>query len=121
MADGDPAEESQLSGLCGRVTPETRFAQNGDISIAYQVFGEESRDLVVIPGWLSNLDIDLRPILPTIVSPTLVLQAIGGLTTPLESGQDFANGIPAGFEFEDFGTHDLKGIPDRYQIFSLAQ
>ena len=38
------------------MTPETKFAQNGDISIAYQVFGNGPRDLIVIPGWISNLD-----------------------------------------------------------------
>jgi len=39
------------------MTPETHFAQNGSVSIAYQVFGDGPRDLIVIPGWLSNLDI----------------------------------------------------------------
>jgi len=40
-----------------QMTPETHFAQNGSVNIAYQVFGEGPRDLIVIPGWLSNLDI----------------------------------------------------------------
>lgn len=39
------------------MTPETRFAENNGVSIAYQAFGSGSRDLIVIPGWLSNLDI----------------------------------------------------------------
>jgi len=39
------------------MTPETHFAQNGSVNIAYQVFGGGPRDLIVIPGWLSNLDI----------------------------------------------------------------
>jgi len=39
------------------MTPETRFAQNGSVNIAYQVFGEGPDDLVIIPGWLSNLDL----------------------------------------------------------------
>ena len=37
--------------------PETRFAENNGVNIAYQVFGSGTRDLVFIPGWLSNLDI----------------------------------------------------------------
>ncbi len=37
--------------------PETRFADNDGVSIAYQVFGDGPQDLIFIPGWLSNLDI----------------------------------------------------------------
>ena len=37
--------------------PEIRYAKAGDIQIAYQVFGSGALDLVVVPGWLSNLEI----------------------------------------------------------------
>ena len=36
--------------------PETRYAKSGDVSIAYQVIGEAPRDLVLVPGWVSNVD-----------------------------------------------------------------
>lgn len=39
------------------LAPETRYTWSGDISIAYQVFGDGPRDLVIVPGWLSNLDL----------------------------------------------------------------
>ena len=39
------------------MTPETHFAENDGVSIAYQVFGEGPRDLLYIPGWISNLDL----------------------------------------------------------------
>jgi class 3 adenylate cyclase/pimeloyl-ACP methyl ester carboxylesterase len=39
------------------MTPETHFAENDGVSIAYQVFGEGPKDLLYIPGWISNLDI----------------------------------------------------------------
>jgi len=39
------------------MTPETNFAENDGVSIAYQVFGDGPQDLIYIPGWLSNLDI----------------------------------------------------------------
>ena len=39
------------------MTPETHFAENDGVSIAYQVFGDGPQDLIYIPGWLSNLDI----------------------------------------------------------------
>ena len=39
------------------MTPETHFTQNGCVNIAYQIFGDGPRDLIVVPGWLSNLDV----------------------------------------------------------------
>ena len=39
------------------MTPETHFAENDGVSIAYQVFGDGAQDLIYIPGWLSNLDL----------------------------------------------------------------
>ncbi len=36
--------------------PETRYAKSGDVSIAYQVVGDGPFDLVVVPGWISNVD-----------------------------------------------------------------
>lgn len=38
-------------------TPETRYAKNGDVRIAYQVVGHGSLDLVFVPGFISNLDV----------------------------------------------------------------
>ncbi|OFW66519.1 MAG: hydrolase [Actinobacteria bacterium RBG_16_68_21] len=37
--------------------PETRYARSGDVNIAYQVVGDGPRDLVYVPGWVSNLDV----------------------------------------------------------------
>ena len=34
--------------------PKTRYAKNGGVSIAYQVFGQGSLDLVYVPGWISH-------------------------------------------------------------------
>ena len=39
------------------MTPETHFADNDGVSIAYQVFGDGPADLVFIHGIFSNLDI----------------------------------------------------------------
>ena len=38
--------------------PETRYAKSGDVNIAYQVVGEGPLDLVLVPGFVSHLDID---------------------------------------------------------------
>jgi class 3 adenylate cyclase/alpha-beta hydrolase superfamily lysophospholipase len=37
--------------------PETRFAQSGDVSIAYQVMGDGPADIVYVPGLVSNLEL----------------------------------------------------------------
>jgi pimeloyl-ACP methyl ester carboxylesterase len=42
----------------GGVRPETRYAKSGDLNIAYQVVGEGPLDLVLVPGFVSHLDID---------------------------------------------------------------
>ena len=36
--------------------PETRYAKSGDVHIAYQVIGDAPRDLVFVPGWVSNIE-----------------------------------------------------------------
>lgn len=38
------------------MTPETRYARSGDVNIAYQVAGDGPRDLVYVPGWVSNVE-----------------------------------------------------------------
>ena len=37
--------------------PKTHYAKSGDINIAYQVIGNGPIDLIVVPGWISNLDL----------------------------------------------------------------
>jgi pimeloyl-ACP methyl ester carboxylesterase len=39
------------------VPPQTRYARSGDVNIAYQVVGDGPRDLVLVPGWLSNVEV----------------------------------------------------------------
>ena len=39
------------------MTPETRYARSGDVNIAYQVSGDAPRDLVLVPGWVSNIEV----------------------------------------------------------------
>ena len=36
--------------------PETRYAQSGEASIAYQVTGNGTVDLIMPPGFVSHLD-----------------------------------------------------------------
>ncbi len=42
----------------GRVeAPETHYARNGDLQIAYQVAGEGPLDIVLVPAYLSNIEL----------------------------------------------------------------
>jgi class 3 adenylate cyclase len=38
--------------------PETRYARSGDLNIAYQVAGDGPLDLVYVPGWISNVELN---------------------------------------------------------------
>jgi DNA-binding winged helix-turn-helix (wHTH) protein len=48
----DPASRGTLSAR----SPETRYVQNGDVNIAYQVIGEGDLDIVFVMGWISHLE-----------------------------------------------------------------
>lgn len=39
------------------MTPQTHYARSGEIDIAYQVVGDGPIDLVVVSGWISNLEV----------------------------------------------------------------
>ena len=48
----DPASRAVLTAR----SPETRYVQNGDVNIAYQVVGEGELDIVFVMGWISHLE-----------------------------------------------------------------
>ena len=39
------------------LTPETRYAKSDDVNIAYQVVGDRGLDLVLVLGWISNVEL----------------------------------------------------------------
>jgi hypothetical protein len=39
------------------VPPETHYAESGDVSIAYQVVGDGPFDIVVVPGFVSHVEL----------------------------------------------------------------
>jgi pimeloyl-ACP methyl ester carboxylesterase len=41
----------------GLLQPDTRYARSGAVNIAYQVLGEGPRDIVFVPGWVSNIEV----------------------------------------------------------------
>ncbi|MBK5111327.1 MAG: adenylate/guanylate cyclase domain-containing protein [Thermoleophilia bacterium] len=42
------------------MAPKTQYTRNGDVNIAYQVTGEGPSDLVLVPGFVSHLEMDWR-------------------------------------------------------------
>jgi class 3 adenylate cyclase len=40
------------------VRPQTQYTKSGDINIAYQIVGDGPIDLVLVPGFVSHLDLD---------------------------------------------------------------
>ena len=46
-----------LYELTMSIVPETRYARAGEINIAYNVVGEGPLDLVFVPDWLTNLEL----------------------------------------------------------------
>jgi DNA-binding SARP family transcriptional activator/pimeloyl-ACP methyl ester carboxylesterase len=60
--DDRRAPAAQRSGI--------RYARSGALSIAYQSFGSGDRDLVIVPGWASNLDAiwDFPPLGPILAA-----------------------------------------------------
>jgi serine/threonine protein kinase len=49
-------EPAPTSAAPGFVLPETRYARCGDLHIAYQLFGDGPANLVIAPGFISNVD-----------------------------------------------------------------
>src|SRR5919204_6355285 len=39
------------------MAPQTRYAQCGELSIACQVLGDGPHDIVIVPGWLSHIEL----------------------------------------------------------------
>jgi DNA-binding SARP family transcriptional activator/pimeloyl-ACP methyl ester carboxylesterase len=39
-----------------RPVPTTRYVRSGDVNLAYQVIGDGPPDLVLVPGWVSNVE-----------------------------------------------------------------
>ncbi len=57
-----PRLEGKMAGSLTRtktvpVPPETHYAESGDVSIAYQVVGDGPFDIVVVPGFVSHVEL----------------------------------------------------------------
>lgn len=79
-------------------TPQTRYAKSGNVQIAYQVVGQGPLDLVLVPGFLSNLEVHwedegFRHLLHRLATFTRLIQ-LDKRGTGLSDGVD-ANDLPS--------------------------
>jgi class 3 adenylate cyclase len=51
------AEVEAISASRTSTRPETRYARSGDVHIAFQVFGEGDLDLVIVPGYVTHVEL----------------------------------------------------------------
>jgi pimeloyl-ACP methyl ester carboxylesterase len=51
---GDPERRAANRHAPARTT--TRYVRSGDVNLAYQVIGDGPPDLVLVPGWVSNVE-----------------------------------------------------------------
>jgi len=59
------------------VLSETRYALNGDLSVAYRASGEGPRDIVAVPNWFTCCEV--LPELPSIQGWVEAMTSLGRL------------------------------------------
>lgn len=58
VAERHPAGEGLIQAYSTPIgRPETKYAKSGGVHIAYQVFGEGERDLVLVPGFTTHIEL----------------------------------------------------------------
>jgi class 3 adenylate cyclase len=51
------AARNRIVQALGVEPPEVRYARNGDVALAFQVFGDGPVDLVFLPQWVNNIEL----------------------------------------------------------------
>ena len=83
-------------------SPDTRFAALGADRIAYQVRGEGPPDSIAVH-----------------IAARVVAHAGPGEVIVSRTVRDLVTG--AGFSFATRGTHELKGVPDPWELCTAAE
>jgi hypothetical protein len=87
---------------------DVRYAWNGDVALAYQVFGAAPVDLHCLQGCVSH--VDLNPESPHLAR---FLQGLGERAQVIHTDR-------RGWCFEDRGEHDPEGVSDRWHLYREA-
>ena len=110
----------------GAVAPETRYVTTTDgVHIAYRVAratteavrelrldvraGAHTGEVETIDGKIGGLTVTVRARVAALASPSEVLVS--------RTVKDLVAG--AGLVFEDAGEHEIKGVPDRWQLYRV--
>jgi class 3 adenylate cyclase len=105
--------------------PETRYAWNGEVSLAYQVVGPGEPDLLGIEvraglhtGEMERIDskvvgvaVNIGARVAAMAAPSEVL--VSRTVKDLMVGSDL--------RFEDRGSHELKGVPGAWKVYAVAR
>ena len=83
--------------MAGMLKPETRYARSGDVDIAYQVFGEAERHLVLVPGFAGLAE----------AGEVLVSSTVKDLVAR------------SALAFAERGQHALKGVPGEWRLYAV--
>ena len=72
--------------------PETRYTKSGDLNIAYQVVGDGPFDLIYVPGWISNVELNWEE-----PAHAHVLERLAGFRSPhpvRQAGNRLSDPVP---------------------------
>jgi len=103
--------------------PETRYARSGDVSIAYQVFGSGPLDIVVVPGFVSHVELIWE--VPTAVHMLERLASFGRVILFDKRGSGLSDPVVGAPTLEE-RMDDVRAVMDaagskRAAIFGLSE
>jgi hypothetical protein len=94
-----------------RMGSEIRYARSGEVHIAYRVFGDGPRDLVLIPSTLSHAELFWEfPINQYLLKRLTSVARV--VVRDLVAG--------SGIGFDDRGSQALKGVPGDWRLFAVT-
>ena len=85
---------TRSSAYTSAMFSETRYALNGDLRVAYRASAEGARDIVLVPGWISNCE--LMPELPSLQGWFEAMTSLGRLILFDQPGTGASDPIPGG-------------------------
>jgi len=97
--------------------PETRFAQSGNVSIAYQVIGDGPVDLVYVPGIMSNIEVGHD--FPAYTDFFRALSRFARVATFDKRGQGLSDRISGAPTLEE-RADDLRAVMDTIGMRQVA-
>jgi len=103
--------------------PQTRYTESGDVNIAYQVVGNGPSDLVVVPGWISHLDLQWTD--PTFTRFVRRLASFSRVILFDKRGVGLSDPATAASTFEE-RMDDIRAVmdavgSDRGALFGLSE